>query len=59
MCTYSYEKFGYKVMEVPGCGFALLAWNREAQMWQQCTKYYCRFGNLRRYVKKHFGLNII
>lgn len=48
----------HKVCRHPEMGYALFVWNHEAQMWQQCTKWYAKLGNLKRHAKNKLGINI-
>lgn len=40
----------YKIMHSESQGYALFAYNNEAQMWQQVTKWYRYLGNLKRFA---------
>lgn len=53
------ELQGYKVYHHADMGYALFMWNKEGFMWQQCTKWYIKKGNLKRHVIKHYGLHIM
>lgn len=49
----------YKVLKHETMGFAYAKWNKQGQFWQQCTKWYAKFGNLKRHVLKHYGHHLM
>lgn len=49
----------YKVVKHETMGYAYFHWNKEAQMWQQCTNWFKKKANLRRHILKHYGHRIM
>lgn len=44
--------FNYAHVKSRSMGHALFVWNKEAQMWQQISKWYWYEGNYKRFVKE-------
>ena len=49
----------YKELRHPEMGYALAVWVTEGCFWYQCTKWYLKRGNLKRYAKMHLGFNLM